>query len=159
MVSTESSNKRGKKGLDFELNLIPAIDLLSVCICFLLLTAVWVHLGSLNVNQGSGETNSTNGKNPPSLWIQVERTGDLTLSTRDIPAGTKGIERASLSGRGGKVDNEKLAQALELIKTRIPMLATVIVRPQTKVAYGNVIAVIDELKAAKIKDVGLAPET
>ena len=46
--------RHNKKHLDFELNLIPCIDLLSVCICFLLLTAVWLQVGSLSVKQAIG---------------------------------------------------------------------------------------------------------
>lgn len=160
MVTTEKSGRRGgKKDLDFDLNLIPAIDLLSVCICFLLLTAVWIHLGALKVSQGVGETNKSNGVNQPSLWIQVERSGDLVLSTRDLPQGVKGLERSVLSGESGRVNSEKLKQAIEIVKKRVPTLVTVVVRPQVKVQYGNVITVIDELKAAKIPDVGIAPET
>ncbi len=158
MVS--SGGNKNKRDLDFELNLIPAIDLLSTCICFLLLTAVWINLGSLKLEQGTGEVNATSGANPPSLWIEVARTGSLTLSTRDLPQGEKGLQGSVLaSTNGGKVDRTKLDQALELIKKRMPSVNTVIVRPQTKVAYGEVITVIDSLKAAKVKDVGIAPET
>lgn len=162
MVSSGGNpHARGKKKeLDFDLNLIPAIDLLSVCICFLLLTAVWIHLGSLKLEQGTGETNASGGVNPPSLWIQVARSGDLTLSTRDLPANSRGLKGSVLKSQGqGKVDREKLAQALALIQQKMPSITTVIVRPQTKVPYGEVIAVIDKLKAAKVKDVGISPET
>ncbi|CAN5568387.1 hypothetical protein BH10BDE1_BH10BDE1_34100 [soil metagenome] len=157
MVS--SSGKKNKRDLDFELNLIPAIDLLSTCICFLLLTAVWINLGSLKLEQGTGEVNASAGANPPSLWIEVERSGQLTLSTRDLPKGERGLQGSVLAPAEGKVDRQKLAQALELIQKKMPSIATVIVRPQVKVAYGEVITVIDSLKAAKIKDVGITPET
>ncbi len=157
MVSSGGKKKKGD--LDFELNLIPAIDLLSTCICFLLLTAVWVNLGSLKLEQGTGEVNASGGANPPSLWIEVARTGALTLSTRDLPKGEKGLQGSVLQPTAGKVDRTKLDQAIELIQKKMPSIVTVIVRPQTKVAYGEVITVIDSLKAAKVKDVGIAPET
>lgn len=159
MASSNSSSKGSKKGMDFEINLVPAIDLLSVCICFLLLTAVWINLGSLKLEQGVGETNASGGKNMPSLFIEVEASGDLVLSTRDLPAGARGVERAVLSGLSGQVDREKLKMALQSLRSKNPSLETVIVRPKTKVPYGQVIAVIDGLKAEKVKDVGLAPET
>lgn len=155
----QSGGKKDKLELDFELNLIPAIDLLSTCICFLLLTAVWINLGSLKLEQGTGEVNATGGANPPSLWIEVERSGQLTLSTRDLPQGQRGLQNSVLAPTAGRVDRLKLDQALELIQKKMPSIATVIVRPQVKVAYGEVITVIDSLKAAKIKDVGIAPET
>ena len=159
-----SGGKKNKRELDFELNLIPAIDVLSTCICFLLLTAVWINLGSLKLEQGTGEANASGGANPPSLWIEVARSGELTLSTRDLPKGERGLQgsvlapKADVTGQG-KVDRTKLDQAIELIQKKMPSIVTVIVRPQTKVAYGEVITVIDSLKAAKVKDVGIAPET
>lgn len=160
IAADNSASGRGKKkGMDFEVNLIPAIDLLSVCICFLLLTAVWVNLGSLKIEQGVGETNAQGGKNSASLWIEVQRTGDLVLSTRDLPSGSRGVERAVLTSQAGKVDREKLRQALRSLRTATPTLETVIVRPQVKAPYGQVIAVIDSLKAEKVKDVGIAPES
>jgi biopolymer transport protein TolR len=154
-----SSGKRKKQDLDFDVNLIPAIDLLSVCICFLLLTAVWINLGSLGLKQGTGETNLSAGVNSPSLWIQVNKNGDLRLSTRDLPASERGLHGSLLKSRDGKIDRARLDQALDQIKKQMPSISTVIVRPESKVAYGQVISVIDRLKAAKVKDVGIAPES
>ena len=45
----ETAGKGGKKALDAELNLIPFIDLLSCCIAFLLITAVWTQIAGLQV--------------------------------------------------------------------------------------------------------------
>jgi biopolymer transport protein ExbD len=43
--------KGGKKAVDFVVNLIPTIDLLSVLISFLLMTAVWTQLARINTDQ------------------------------------------------------------------------------------------------------------
>lgn len=37
-----TSGNQNKKSLEVELNLAPFLDILSVCICFLLISAVWV---------------------------------------------------------------------------------------------------------------------
>ena len=41
----------GKKSVDFQLNLIPFIDLLSVLISFLLMTSVWTQVAKIDVRQ------------------------------------------------------------------------------------------------------------
>src|ERR1041384_6396333 len=41
----------GKRTLDFDLNLVPFIDLLSCCISFLLITAAWNQLARIETNQ------------------------------------------------------------------------------------------------------------
>src|ERR1700722_11140438 len=52
MASAGPSSSGGRrKSLDAEINLVPFIDLLSMCICFLLMTAVWMEIGALNVKQ------------------------------------------------------------------------------------------------------------
>ncbi len=43
-----------RKSLDAEINLVPFIDLLSMCICFLLMTAVWMQVGAVQVKQSHG---------------------------------------------------------------------------------------------------------
>jgi len=47
------SGKGGKKPLDASINLVPFIDLLSCCISFLLITAVWTQLARMDVTQKS----------------------------------------------------------------------------------------------------------
>ena len=42
--------KGGKKSVDFVVNLVPTIDLLSVLISFLLITAVWTELARINTD-------------------------------------------------------------------------------------------------------------
>ncbi len=43
-----------KRELDFELNLTSFIDLLSTCTCFLLITAVWIQIGTVEIKQSHG---------------------------------------------------------------------------------------------------------
>jgi biopolymer transport protein ExbD len=43
-------SKGGKRSVDFVVNLVPTIDLLSVLISFLLITAVWTQLARINTD-------------------------------------------------------------------------------------------------------------
>ncbi|MFL5272425.1 MAG: biopolymer transporter ExbD, partial [Anaeromyxobacteraceae bacterium] len=43
----ESGGKRRRRSLDATVNVVPAIDLLSCCISFLLFTAVWTQISRL----------------------------------------------------------------------------------------------------------------
>src|SRR2546426_11669284 len=59
------TGKGGKKPLDAQINLVPFIDLLSCCISFLLITAVWTQLARMDVQQkGQGAAGSTDEKPP-----------------------------------------------------------------------------------------------
>jgi biopolymer transport protein ExbD len=80
------------KHLDFEINLIPCIDLLSVCICFLLLTAVWLNVGSMNVKQAVGGQSAAETEKKPLLWVFMGAGGQLNLDLQQsslVPAGLR----------------------------------------------------------------------
>lgn len=61
------SGNGGKKPLDAVINLVPFIDLLSCCISFLLITAVWVQISWLGTNS------QTASKNPPPELLAVDK--------------------------------------------------------------------------------------
>ena len=67
-MATISDTGGGKRGLNPEVNLVPFIDLLSVCICFLLISAVWLNVGSLQVKQALG----TAAEEPPADLLDIE---------------------------------------------------------------------------------------
>ena len=60
MPEQGGGGKRKKKSLDAVINVVPAIDLLSCCIAFLLFTAVWTQISRLQVQQlGTGAPEPT----------------------------------------------------------------------------------------------------
>src|SRR5213595_3358618 len=88
----EHTGKGGKKPLDAELNLVPFIDLLSCCISFLLITAVWTQIAGLQVASSGG---------PPDQQKQ-ETTIDVKLLLTE-----KGY---SLTMAGAQIDIPKVNQ-------------------------------------------------
>lgn len=144
-----------KKDLDFEINILPILDILSVLICFLLLTAVWVQVGALSTQQALGDNTISQKENPPSLWINVEQSGTLRLSLRDVKADTNAV--ATVSGNKDGVNWAALDKKIQSIKSQFPALKTVIIRPEAKANYGVVIRLMDQLKRNEMTDVGLSP--
>src|SRR3984893_16050976 len=74
----EHTGKGGKKALDAELNLVPFIDLLSCCISFLLITAVWTQLARMDVTQkgaGAAGASSDEQKQEVQLTLYVDKDG------------------------------------------------------------------------------------
>lgn len=62
-VSVDTGGKGGRgKTKNFDLNLVPFIDLLSAIITFLISTAVWLQMSSMNVDQ---EISPPNAEEPP----------------------------------------------------------------------------------------------
>lgn len=142
-----------KKELNFELNIMPILDILSVLITFLLLTAVWVQIGSMDVRQAIGD-NAISGKNPPSIWATVKQDGTVDLSLRDVK-----VRQSELRLRGvrGEIDWNALAEQLRGLKAQLPDLKTGVIRPEAGTRYGDVIRLMDSLKKIEISDIGLSP--
>lgn len=144
------------KELNFEINILPILDILSVLICFLLLTAVWVQLGTLDTRQAIGDNATAGAKNPPSLWLTVKSDGALTLSLRDLPGAKTYQENIARSGTAS-INWKSLEKRLELLKAKFPDLKTSIVQPEAQSSYGDVIRVMDKLKQFNFEGVGISP--
>ena len=149
--------KKRHKHLDFELNLIPFIDLLSTCICFLLLTAVWIQVGAMNVKQAVGGQAAAETEKKPTLWVMMGERGELTLDARDarVPAG---LAKTKISGdKTGKVDLAALAATVGKMKATEPALQTALIQPQAASVYEDIIDLMDQFKKSGLIDLGVAP--
>src|ERR1700754_4589390 len=100
---TPSSGRGRRRSSNFELNLVPFIDVLSTCICFLLVTTVFLNLGSFHVNQAIGDAKSQEKKSG-SVSISLGSKGDVRFEIKDVPGykGNKGI--VTIRGNGGQVN-------------------------------------------------------
>ena len=136
--------KRKKKALDAVINVVPAIDLLSCCITFLLYTAVWTQISRLQVQQlgtGAPEPTVTDPQKTLMVTLAMGERG-FNVST---PAGTS-VDIPTL-GRDadGKIrfDLKALGDSLKQLKGSYPDAAAITVQAEDTVAYGDLIQAID----------------
>lgn len=144
------------KHLDFEINLIPCIDLLSVCICFLLLTAVWLHVGAMNVKQAVGGQAASETAKKPTVWVNMEPDGDVLLDVRDSHVPAK-LAKVKVAGHEGKPNLQDLAGVVQQIKAAEPELTTALIQPQAASMYEDIIDLMDQFKKSGVIDLGVSP--
>jgi biopolymer transport protein TolR len=149
--------RRRKAEMNFDINLLPMIDILSVCISFLLFSTVWLHIGTFNTKQALGTEGAETAKNPPSLWVQFEGNGTIDVQLKDAPSAPKNLTRFVLSNRGGKVDTQGLEQFAAQVKAQYPALDMALVMPQAQSPYEDVISVMDSLRKKDVKQIGISP--
>jgi biopolymer transport protein TolR len=138
-VSLAPSGKGGKKALDAELNLIPFIDLLIVNICFLLITAVWVQMARIKVNQkGKGSAAEKTDDQPPELRVKV-----VVLVGDEGYVITAGPERLVIPKQGEVYDTEKLSKQLRDIKIQMPTKEDITVAAEDGIQYKHLIRAMD----------------
>ncbi len=145
------------KHLDFEINLIPCIDLLSVCICFLLLTAVWMQVGSMNVKQAVGGQPAADTPKKPTLWAQVGAHNEVSLDVQDSTHIPTAMKKMKIDPVEGHMNVDGLLAALDKIKAAEPELRTALIQPQAASVYEDIITVMDQFKKKGLIDLGVAP--
>ncbi|MGZ3721552.1 MAG: biopolymer transporter ExbD [Bdellovibrionales bacterium] len=164
--ATPSSGRR--KSLDAELNLVPFIDLLSMCICFLLMTAVWMEIGGVNVKQLVGTdapAQATNTYeldvkylNPQTLEVNLKRQG-LKNQVFKVEGPTNEARldklRESIKGFAGSL---KLNPAATDFRAQMGQVISVgRVTTKAGVTYGEIVTVMDTLRDLGIVSLGLVP--
>jgi biopolymer transport protein ExbD len=140
----EGGGKKKKKSLDATINVVPAIDLLSCCITFLLYTAVWTQISRLQVQQlGTG------APEPPTGEVQKTLLVTLTMGERGFNVATSAgssVDIPSL-GRDGegriRFDLKALGENLKVLKGNYPDASAITVQPEDTVSYGDLVQVID----------------
>src|SRR4051812_36277445 len=106
MSEVESGSKRGTRTTNMDLNLVPFIDLMSVLISFLLITAVWTQVSMIQIGSslyGKKSYTQPNPEPPPlaSIVLKVEVKGSgYTL--------TVGKQAVSLPKIAGEYDQAGL---------------------------------------------------
>jgi len=149
----EHTEKGGKKALDVEFNLVPFIDLLSCCISFLLITAVWTQIAGLQVASSGG---------PPDQQQKQENTIDVKLLLTEkgyslTMAGAQ-IEIPKVNGKDGAVyDKKTLDEKLKTLKASLPDQSAITVQPEDAVAYADLVEAVDTCMGEQLRNVTVAP--
>jgi len=147
---------RSKRHLDFELNLIPFIDLLSVCICFLLMTAVWTQVGSIDAKQAVGGQPVAETEKKPTLWVALQAEGALALELKDSVAGKK-YSKLSVPGKDGKPDWDHFDAVMKEMRQIDSGLTTALIQPLAGSLYEDIIDVMDRCKKQGVVSLGVSP--
>lgn len=150
------SQGHDSKEMNFELDLLPVISMMSVCICFLLLTAVWTQIGSVNIEQGLGQESSRQSPASASLWITMKK-GEVEFSLKDSPTNTGSLAERKFKTRGQDIDWSAVDEHAASLKQALPELKTALIMPDSNVSYGDVIRMMDRLKIREIAEIGIAP--
>jgi biopolymer transport protein ExbD len=150
----EGGGKKRKHALDATINVVPAIDLLSCCISFLLITAVWTQIAGLQVASSGG---------PPEVQKQ-ENTIDvkLLLSDKGYSLSMAGalVEIPKVAAKDGVLayDRKALDEKLKTLKTSLPDQTAITVQPEDSVAYADLVETVDAAMGQNLKNVTVAPQ-
>lgn len=145
-----------KKELDAQLNLTPFIDLLSTIVCFLLITAVWIEIGAVEIKQSHGTEAAASKKisydldlvykSPTDLRLNLKRNGKRVKAFK-----VRGTDEASFQASLASIIKNKILT----YKNKAIEIATATVTPRTTVNYGSLVQTLDTLRKNDILNIGV----
>lgn len=146
----------GKKDLNAELNLTPFIDLLSTCVCFLLVTAVWIEIGTVEIKQSHGTEASAPKKISYDLDIVFKNPTFISLNLKQNGKRVRAInvQADNFENTMAKLDTEVKNNILTF-KNKAIEIAAATITPRSDVNYGNLISTLDVLRKNEIVNIGV----
>lgn len=162
MASAVGSSDKGgrRRSLDSEVNLVPFIDLLSMCICFLLMTAIWVEVGSVQVKQMLGTSAAAVTTEAIDLEVKMKEDSSLDLV---VEKGGRAIETYKLSGVPFAEQISQLNNRVSTIVNALggdaanPPNITARVIPSKLYPYSDLVTVLDTLKGSGVSQLAVVP--
>jgi biopolymer transport protein TolR len=142
-----------KRSLDTTVNVVPAIDLLSCCISFLLFTAVWTQIARLQA--------APVGAGVPDVQPEKSLTVTVTIGEKGYVLATSAgaaIEIPAVSRQAsGEVqyDVKTLEERLKKLKTEFPDQAAITVAADDGVLYADLVHAIDVCVGAGLSNVSV----
>ena len=134
-----------KKELNADLNLTPFIDLLSTCVCFLLITAVWIEIGSVEIKKISYDLDLVYF-NPTKISLNLKKNGKK-IRTYKVSTDSEDKFQNSLSST--------IAQKILKIKKGSIDIASATITPRSSVNYGHLMKTLDTLRSHNIINIGV----
>ncbi len=154
----------GKRSLDAEINLVPFIDLLSVCICFLLMTAVWMQISTLQVKQSHGTEGAASKPGDMELDVQFGGPNKVQLALKKNGKAFKkaAFEGAEFSAVLASMDSQLTSwlgapTKVDTGKPAVSQVSAAMVTPKAGVTYGNLVSAMDVLRKHHIVNLGVVP--
>lgn len=145
-----------KKELNADLNLTPFIDLLSTCVCFLLITAVWIEIGAVEIKQSKGTEAAASKKITYDLDLVYKSPTDLRLNLKKNGRRVKAFKVKTEDEKSFQVSlNETIQNKVLNFRNKAIEIATATVTPRTTVNYGHLVQTLDTLRKNEIINIGV----
>lgn len=145
--------KSGGRNKNIELNLVPVIDLMSVLITFLLITAVWSQVSMIQIGSSLyGKKTETEATPPPPnadvvLKVDVKEVGYVL---------TVGKQVISLPTVNQQFDDAGLVAQLQRVKQLYPEKVDAIVTVADAIPYEQLIKAMDNMLVAGFSAISVA---
>ena len=151
MAQIEEGGK-GKK-VSVDVNIVPFIDLMSVLIIFLLITAVWSQVSMIQIGS------SIYGKRTEQESVKPPPKAEIPFRLDVKPDGYKvvvGRQTLKIPKMNGEYDQDRLLKELSQIKELYPEKVDAVITMTDELEYGLLIMGMDALLTAGFPEISIA---
>ncbi len=153
MAQIESGGKGGRRNSNIELNLVPFIDLMSVLITFLLITAVWTQVSMIQIGSSIYGKKTDDMTPPPPQEENVVLKVDIKTVGYVL---TVGKQAMSIPLVNGEYDEPGLLAQLQRAKQLYPKKNDAVVTMADELPYENLIRGMDTLLKSGFPQISVA---
>ena len=154
MAQVEEMGKSGGKNVNVDLNLVPFIDLMSVCIIFLLITAVWTQVSMIQLGASIYSKKTSDEPVIPPPFSEVVLRVDVLPEGFRLVEGTLKKQIPLLPD--GNYNLELLVSELDKIKKKYPEKLDGVVSIRDEINYKHLIEAMDSFLSAGFLQVSIA---
>jgi biopolymer transport protein TolR len=136
-----------------DLNLVPVIDLMSVCIIFLLITAVWTQVSMIQIGSSIYGKKNTDEKFEPPPKTEIPFRLDVRNDGYRVIIGRQELRFPKVNGA---YDQTKLIAEVKKIKELYPEKSDAIITVQDELPYDSLIGGMDALLSSGFPEISVA---
>ena len=152
MAHIDDGGKSGR-AVNVDVNIVPFIDLMSVLVIFLLITAVWTQVSMIQI--GSSIYGKKSEKIEPKINDQVQIPFRVDIRSTGYHM-LVGRESKSIPKVNGEYDRTRLLEELKKVKDLYPEKKDVVVTMEDDLKYEHLIAGMDALLEADFPEIAVA---
>lgn len=153
MAQVEDSSSSGRSP-NTELNLVPFIDLMSVLITFLLITAVWSQVSMIQIGSSIyGKKSADQEPSPPPPMADIPLRLDVKSFGYQLVVAS---DRVRIPKVGDQFDTGNLLERLKLVKETYPEKSDAVITVDDELEYEYLILGMDTLLKAGFPSISIS---
>lgn len=152
MAHIQEDNK-GVRSTNVDVNLVPFIDLMSVLVIFLLITAVWTQVSMIQIGS------SVYGKKTGDDKVELPPRAEIPLRVDILASGFRilvGRQETVISKSGEEYNTVKLSEELKKIKEIYPEKNDCVLSMSDDLAYLHLISGMDVVLQSGFSQISIA---
>ena len=142
-----------EKSVAVEVNLVPFIDLMSVCIIFLLISAVWSQVSMIQISSSIYGQKSEQEPVMPPPRIEIPFRVDVKSKGYRVVVGRKSETIPKING---KYDDDTLLKKIKAVKELYPEKIDAVISMSDELEYGLLIKGMDALLTLGFSEISVA---